>query len=95
MSDTTASSLRQWRQIDWHKEMYKLDNDGLHIPTKQIEHRNDEYDERGFNTLLDMQSKHFWYIGRHRFILEILKRYEKKTNFSAVDLGGGCGGWVN
>jgi 2-polyprenyl-3-methyl-5-hydroxy-6-metoxy-1,4-benzoquinol methylase len=75
--------------------MYKLDNDGLHIPTKEIEHRNDEYDERGFNTLLDMQSKHFWYIGRHRFILEILKRYEKKTNFSAVDLGGGCGGWVD
>ncbi|WP_445778836.1 class I SAM-dependent methyltransferase [Shewanella sp.] len=75
--------------------MYKLDDDGLYIPTKQIKHRNDEYDESAFNTLLHMQSKHFWYIGRHKFILEILKRYEKKQNFSAIDLGGGCGGWID
>ena len=75
--------------------MYKLDNDGLYVPPKQIKHRNDEYDESGFNTLLEMQSKHFWYTGRHRFVLEILKRYQTKRNFSAVDLGGGCGGWID
>lgn len=61
--------------------MYKLDHDGIYIPTKQIEHRNGEYNERGFSILLDMQSKHFWYIGRNRFILESLKKMKQKKYF--------------
>ena len=48
----------------------------------EVAHRDDEYDSRWFEILLDMQARHFWYAGRHRFLL------------AAVDLGGGCGGWV-
>jgi hypothetical protein len=74
--------------------MYKIDDDGIHTSTNLVSHRNDEYDESGFNTLFNMQSKHFWYIGRHRFILEMVRKYVTISNFAAVDLGGGCGGWV-
>jgi len=33
-------------------------------------HRSHEYNESGFQTLLTMQKDHFWYRGRHRFLLE-------------------------
>ena len=44
-----------------------------------------------------MQERHFWYRGRHRFLLEAVNRYLPKSGqpFSAIDLGGGTGGWLN
>ncbi len=73
--------------------------DGVYIPTAPIRHRDDEYDSGGFEILRDMQSRHFWYRGRHRFLLAALRRmYRRKDSstppWSAIDLGGGCGGWV-
>ena len=43
-----------------------------------------------------MQRDHFWYRGRHRFLLEAVNRYlpESGQPFSAIDLGGGAGGWA-
>jgi len=43
-----------------------------------------------------MQEKHFWYRGRHRFLLAAVDRYTRSQQapLSAVDLGGGVGGWV-
>ncbi len=46
-----------------------------------------------------MQARHFWYLGRHRFLLEALKRglrilVPREPDLSGIDLGGGCGGWV-
>jgi len=73
---------------------YKLDSAGIYVSQNGVAHRNDEFDEAQFQNLFEMQSKHFWYLGRHRFILESLRRFEKKSQFSAIDLGGGCGGWV-
>jgi hypothetical protein len=69
---------------------------GIHIPIIPVQHRDEEYDERGFQTLLAMQRDHFCYRGRHRFLLEAVNRYLPKSGqpFSAIDLGGGAGGWV-
>jgi 2-polyprenyl-3-methyl-5-hydroxy-6-metoxy-1,4-benzoquinol methylase len=74
--------------------MYYQDSDGIYVPQKPVTHRNDEFVEDQFAHLFEMQSKHFWYLGRHRFLLESLKRHQASENFSAIDLGGGCGGWV-
>lgn len=75
--------------------MYYLDKEGVFISEDSaVFHRNEEYHESGFGTLLEMQNKHFWYLGRHNFILRAVNNFVKSTNFSAVDLGGGCGGWV-
>jgi len=43
-----------------------------------------------------MQDKHFWYRGRHRFLLAAIDRYLPQTQdrLAAIDLGGGVGGWV-
>ncbi|MFZ1538484.1 MAG: class I SAM-dependent methyltransferase [Chromatiaceae bacterium] len=70
--------------------------EGIHYPTTPIQHRNEEYEEQGFATLWAMQSRHFWYRGRHRFLLGALNRYRpaEAPPWSAVDLGGGVGGWV-
>ena len=60
-----------------------------------ISHRNDEYDENDFAILDDMQERHFWYRGRHRFLLSAVKRH--LSGFSSprvIDMGGGCGGWL-
>ena len=60
-----------------------------------MSHRDQEYDQDGFNILFNMQENHFWYRGRHRFLLSALNRYmSSKENMSAIDLGGGVGGWV-
>ena len=47
-----------------------------------------------------MQARHFWYRGRHRFILhftrDIARRLgEAGRRLDGVDLGGGCGGWIS
>jgi SAM-dependent methyltransferase len=47
-----------------------------------------------------MQRDHFWYVGRHRFLYrafsDSLRRYlPDDRKLRVVDLGGGCGGWIN
>jgi 2-polyprenyl-3-methyl-5-hydroxy-6-metoxy-1,4-benzoquinol methylase len=84
-------------QVDSH---YVLNPNGIHVPSTPIAHRDDEYDSRGFEVLRDMQSRHFWYQGRHRFLLRAFERHLAETlqdrpGLKAIDLGGGCGGWIS
>ena len=74
---------------------YKLDSAGIYRPSTPISHRNDEYDEKGFAGLLNMQSQHFWYQGRHRFLLKTLRRFAPSQTDKIIDLGGGVGGWID
>ena len=73
------------------------ETEGIDYPTAPIQHRNEEYDEHGFETLWAMQRQHFWYRGRHRFLLHALDRFlpPSPPPWTAVDLGGGVGGWVH
>jgi SAM-dependent methyltransferase len=76
-----------------------LDEDGVLVHRRQPRHREDEYDEAGFPVLLRMQRDHFWYRGRHALIARVLERelagrVAAGHALRAVDLGGGCGGWV-
>lgn len=77
-------------------KFYTLANDGIHEPTTPVQHRDDEYPEDSFATLWAMQERHFWYRGRHRFLLHALDRHRPRRSgpVAAVDLGGGVGGWV-
>ena len=70
---------------------YILSQDGIHEPSVPVEHRDDEYPEDGFATLLAMQERHFWYRGRHRFLLHALERHRPRNDGApaAIDLGGG------
>jgi SAM-dependent methyltransferase len=65
----------------------------------EVIHRDHEYDSRFLPLLQRMQQDHFWYRGRHRFLLEAVHRRIRKSKSQArayrvVDLGGGCGGWL-
>ena len=75
---------------------YRLSSDGIYKPDVHFEHRSEEYDQRGFDILCEMQKSHFWYRGRHRFLLSALDRFQADApaSWSAVDLGGGVGGWI-
>jgi SAM-dependent methyltransferase len=75
---------------------YHLSPTGIYQPPTPITHRDDEYDQMGFDTLWRMQEQHFWYRGRHRFLLKALDRFmpPEQTPLRAIDLGGGVGGWV-
>jgi SAM-dependent methyltransferase len=70
--------------------------DGIHRSSLLVQHRNEEYEQAGFETLWAMQEKHFWYRGRHRFLLAALDRFQTRGSppWAGVDLGGGVGGWV-
>ena len=76
---------------------YRLFPDGINRPIGGIQHRNEEYYESGFESLRVMQEHHFWYRGRHRFLLSAVDHYLQKSKgpYSAIDLGGGVGGWVH
>jgi SAM-dependent methyltransferase len=74
--------------------------DGVFRPLTSIQHRDEEYDSRAFELLRRMQKNHFWYRGRHRFLLHALRRHLPSPKrdlglLRLVDLGGGCGGWIN
>lgn len=79
-------------------DSYTLDDANIFVPRVSIEHREDEYDSNAFAILKEMQQRHFWYRGRHRFLLYALRRalnhYRFPAPLSGVDLGGGCGGWI-
>ena len=73
---------------------YRLDNSGIYRPSIPVKHRDEEYQERLFDTLLEMQDRHFWYVGRHKFLLGSLKKYLNESHKTLIDLGGGVGGWI-
>jgi SAM-dependent methyltransferase len=75
---------------------YRLSANKIYLPPSPVTHRDDEYDQTGFALLRDMQKRHFWYRGRHRFLLGALDRHLPKSREprTAIDLGGGAGGWV-
>ena len=79
---------------------YSRQANGIFMPAVAVVHRDDEYDSRGFSLLRDIQSRHFWYRGRHRLLLGALKQhlreaFPKGNALTAIDLGGGCGGWIS
>jgi len=81
-------------------EMFE-DDDGVLVPRgRPVTHNAEEYDPRGFDSLVRMQQKHFWYRGRHRFVRAAVRKHlsgrlADPAALSALDLGGGCGGWVS
>ncbi len=82
------------------RQIFRDQGNGLFLPKEDVRHREDEYPSSAFRALLEMQAKHFWYAGRHRFILNILETYvrlmkaDQNRTLTGIDLGGGCGGWV-
>lgn len=70
--------------------------DGIYRSSSPVVHRDEEYDQLSFDTLCTMQERHFWYLGRHRFLLEAYDRFagSNASARSVVDLGGGVGGWL-
>ena len=76
---------------------YHLDEStGIFEPRSPIAHRDEEYPSQGFESMLRMQSRHFWYRGRHRFIRFVTTEIVSACagRLEAVDLGGGCGAWL-
>lgn len=73
---------------------YTPDQLGIYRPRVPVSHRNDEYDESNFDMLIEMQSKHFWYLGRHNFLLGAVKKWLGESHQRSIDLGGGVGGWT-
>jgi SAM-dependent methyltransferase len=90
MQVTALSVSGRFDPYQWDGEVY--------VPPRPVAHRDAEYDSQGFDLLRRMQQQHFWYRGRHRFLLHGVRRYLADTSpsdgLSAVDLGGGCGGWL-
>jgi SAM-dependent methyltransferase len=73
---------------------------GVWVRAGGVRHSPDEYDERALQTLSQMQQRHFWYRGRHRFLLAALRRQlarlgRSPASLCALDLGAGCGGWLH
>src|SRR5688572_30410958 len=57
-----------------HVDPYTPDSRGIYQPPTPVEHRDEEYPSEGFDALAAMQRDHFWYRGRHRFILHFTRR---------------------
>lgn len=82
----------------WHDSHFAVEQ-GIHIPKQRPQHRDDDYDQAGFDVLVAMQRAHFWYRGRHRLLLKALQheasqQFGGASDLSAIDMGGGCGGWI-
>lgn len=72
---------------------------GIFVSDRCPRHQDDMYEEWGFEVLIQMQREHFWYQGRHKLLLNVLtkeisQRYGAANDLHAIDMGGGCGGWL-
>ena len=72
----------------------------LYYPARPVKHSDEQYESIGHDVLLKMQKAHFWYRGRHRFLNKAVQKWAKplypsEVSPEMIDLGGGCGGWVN
>lgn len=72
----------------------------LYLPARAVKHAEEHYESLGHDVLLKMQQEHFWYRGRHRFLNKAVQKWAKPLfpgdqSPEMIDLGGGCGGWVN
>jgi SAM-dependent methyltransferase len=82
------------------RDGYRLDEtSGIRVPPNPVCHREQAYDSRGHDRLAAMQRDHFWYRGRHRFLLHAVRKwamppFPPDSSPRLIDLGGGCGGWV-
>ena len=82
--------------IEMSAPMYLSNGQGIFQPTFPVHHEGEHYDEKGFKTLFEMQSRHFWYRGRHRFLMHsVARNLPDRKGLCGIDLGGGCGGWLN
>jgi SAM-dependent methyltransferase len=80
-------------------DCFQQNAEGIYVAPQTVSHRDDEYDPSHFELLLEMQRDHFWYRGRHRFLIHAIRRFCRRISASggagsAIDLGGGCGGWL-
>lgn len=76
--------------------MYRLNSEHILVPSVPAIHSTENYSESGFDALSEMQERHFWYRGRHRFLLQSMQNTipPSSKNLRMIDLGGGTGGWV-
>lgn len=79
-----------------HDPAFQLSTDGVHVPRTAVSHRETDYPEDSFGILFEMQERHFWYRGRHRFVFGAMKQTLTRASgrIRAIDLGAGCGGWL-
>lgn len=73
-------------------------HDGVFVRGQGAGHDSEQYDTRGYAVLADMQRRHFWHRGRHRFLEAAVKRElseQQRLRARVIDLGAGCGGWVD
>lgn len=80
-------------------DKYRRSPSGIHVPATPVVHRDAEYETENFDLLREMQANHFWYRGRHRFLLRAFRNSVSRgllpsDSLRGIDLGGGCGGWV-
>lgn len=90
-------SIGRGSKAQHDSEPYLRDRNGIWRNPDASAHRSSDYDESGIAGLLQIQQKHFWYIGRHRFLSVaykwVLDRIGNPTP-SVLDAGAGAGGWV-
>ena len=56
---------------------------GIFVPERRPHHRDDQHDDNQLEVLMQMQREHFWYRGRHKFLLNVTKE-EIARNFGTT-----------
>jgi len=99
VSKAMKSKDLETAQCDSTRQEMFSNNLGIYIPKDRTVGPCEEYDEAGFQQLLAVQGRHFWNRGRHKILLKVLqselaRRAGNTEELRAIDMGGGCGGWL-
>jgi SAM-dependent methyltransferase len=80
--------------------LFVQNNAGVFVPPVAVKHSEEAFESAWYDILRDVQTRHFWSRGRQRFLLHSVRRFARELRrtgrkpLSAIDLGGGCGGWI-
>lgn len=65
--------------------------DGIKCYAPELAYKNDDYSEKSFSRLFELEDRNFWFRSRNKIIQELFRRYARSKKGKFLEIGCGTG----